>query len=56
MFEKHQIESGNWYLFGPGERFVGANESYGEALERIDREYCEKTGHWDLFEWVEMGD
>lgn len=53
--DKKQLESGNSYMFGPGQRFIKANENEGEALDRIDREYCEATGHWDLFIWKEVG-
>lgn len=52
--DKKQLESGNSYMFGPGQRFIKANENEDEALDRIDREYCEATGHWDLFIWKEI--
>lgn len=49
--QKHLHETGNWYIFDEGDRFVGPDESIDEALDRIDREYCEKTGRWELFIW-----
>ena len=54
MYQKHQVESGNWYIFGRGDRWIGPNESWEEAEDRIVREYCEATGHWDLFIWKEV--
>lgn len=54
MFKKHQIESGNWYIFGRGERWIGKNETWEEAEDRIVRDYCKATGHWDLFIWEEV--
>lgn len=44
----------NWSIFGRGDRFINPGECAWEAYRRIDREYCEATGHWDLFEWEEM--
>ena len=55
MYQKHQVESGNWYIFGRGDRWIGPNETWEEAEDRIVREYCEATGHWDLFIWEEIG-
>ena len=52
--DKKQLESGNGYMFGPDQYFIKAGENEGEALDRIDREYCEATGHWDLFIWKEV--
>lgn len=54
MYQKHQIESGNWYIFGRGDRWIGPGETWEEAEDRIVREYCEATGHWDLFIWKEV--
>ena len=54
MYQKHQIESGNWYIFGRGERWIGKNETREEAADRIVRDYCKATGHWDLFIWEEV--
>lgn len=54
--DKKQLESGNSYMFGPGQYFIKAGENEGEALDRIDREYCEATGHWDLYIWEEIGE
>ena len=54
MYQKHQVESGNWYIFGRGDRWIGPNETWEEAEDRIVREYCEATGHWDLFIWKEV--
>lgn len=54
MYQKHQVESGNWYAFGRGNWWIGPNETWEEAEDRIVREYCEATGHWDLFIWKEV--
>ena len=54
MYQKHQIESGNWYIFGRGERWIGKNETWEEAEDCIVRDYCKATGHWDLFIWEEV--
>ena len=54
--DKKQLESGNSYMFGPGQYFIKAGENEGEALERIEHEYCEATGHWDLYIWEEIGE
>ena len=54
MHQKHQRESGNWYIFGRGDRWIGPSETWDEAQDRIVREYCEATGHWDLFIWKEV--
>ena len=54
MYQKHQVESGNWYIFGRGERWIGKNETWEEAEDRIVRDYCKATGHWDLFIWEEV--
>ena len=56
MYQKHQVESGNWYIFGRGDRWIGPNETWEEAEDRIVRGYCEATGHWDLFIWEEIGE
>ena len=56
MYQKHQVESGNWYIFGRGDRWIGPNETWEEAEDRIVREYCEATGHWDLYIWEEIGE
>ena len=53
---KQLYESGNWYIFGRGERWIGPTETWEEAEDRIVREYCEATGHWDLFIWEEIED
>ena len=52
--DKKQLESGNSYMFGPDQYFINAGENEGEALQRIEREYCEATGHWDLYIWKEI--
>ena len=53
--QKKQLhESGNWYIFGRGDRWIGPGETWEEAEDRIVREYCEATGHWDLFIWEEV--
>ena len=49
--QKHLYESGNWNIFGDGDRFVHEGESVDDALDRIDHEYCVKTGRWELFIW-----
>lgn len=54
MRQKHLHESGNWYIFGRGNRWIGPNETEDEAEDRVVREYCEATGHWDLFIWKEV--
>lgn len=54
MYQKHQVESGNWYIFGRGDPWIGPGETWQEAEDRIVREYCEATGHWDLFIWKEV--
>ena len=54
MFQKHQVESGNWSIFGRGDCWIGPNETWEEAEDRIVREYCEATGHWGLFIWEEV--
>lgn len=51
---KQLNESGNWYIFGRGDRWIGPDETWQEAEDRIVREYCEATGHWDLFIWKEV--
>ncbi|WP_296807661.1 hypothetical protein [uncultured Methanobrevibacter sp.] len=52
--QKHQRESGNWYIFGRGDPWISPGETWDEAQDRIVREYCEATGHWDLFIWKEV--
>lgn len=54
LTKKHLHESGNWYIFGRGDRWIGPGETWEEAEDRIVREYCEATGHWDLFIWEEV--
>ena len=54
MHQKHQRETGNWHIFGRGDRWIGPGETWEEAEDRIVREYCEATGHWDLFIWEEV--
>lgn len=51
---KQLNESGNWYIFGRGDPWIGPDETWQEAEDRIVREYCEATGHWDLFIWKEV--
>ena len=53
---KQLNESGNWYIFGRGDPWIGPDETWEEAEDRIVREYCEATGHWDLFIWKEVPD
>ncbi len=52
--QKQLHESGNWHIFGRGDRWIRPNETDQEAEDRIVREYCEATGHWDLFIWKEV--
>lgn len=52
--KKQLNESGNWYIFGRGDPWIGPDETWQEAEDRIVREYCEATGHWDLFIWKEV--
>ena len=53
--EKKQLyESGNWNIFGRGDRWILPGETWEEAEDRIVREYCEATGHWDLFIWKDV--
>ena len=55
QIERKQLnESGNWYIFGRGERWIRPGETWDEAQDRIVREYCEATRHWDLFIWKEV--
>ena len=46
-------DSGNAYMFGRGQYFMNPGETRQEALNRIDHEYCEETGRWDLYIWVD---
>lgn len=48
------LETGNWYHFGPSQAFIKSGETESEAINRINHEYCEYTGFWDLFEWKEV--
>jgi len=53
--ERKQLhESGNWFIFGRGDKWINPGETWEEAEDRIVREYCEATGHWDLFIWKEV--
>ena len=54
MYQKHQRETGNWYAFGRGDKWILPGETWEEAEDCIVREYCEATGHWDLFIWKEI--
>ncbi|MCQ2738372.1 MAG: hypothetical protein MJ224_07175 [archaeon] len=49
--EKHK---NNFQLFGRGNYFMKPGETREEAFARVDLEYCEATGHWDLFKWEEV--
>ena len=46
-------DSGNAYMFGRGQYFIKPGETEDEALNRIDHEYCEETGHWNLYIWAD---
>ncbi len=35
-------------------KYRGKNETWEEAEDRIVRDYCKATGHWDLFIWEEV--
>ena len=52
--QKQHYESGNWYIFGRGDPWIAPGETDQEAEDRIVRQYCEATGHWDLFIWKEV--
>lgn len=54
MIEKKQIDSGNWGAFRRPEYYTKPGETENQALNRIDHEYCEATGHWDLFVWEDI--
>ena len=54
LVQKHRRESGNWYIFGRGEWYVNPGEHPLAAEDRIVKEYCETTGHWDLFIWEDV--
>lgn len=41
-----------WMMFGRGNWFMKPGETdENKALNRIDHEYCEATGRWDLYIW-----
>lgn len=41
-----------WMMFGRGDWFMKPGETdRNKALDRVDHEYCEATGRWDLFIW-----
>lgn len=52
--DKAFLETGNWYNFGPSQAFIKSGETEYEAINRINHEYCEYTGFWDLFKWKEV--
>ena len=54
--QKQLHETGNWFIFGRGDKWINPGETWEEAEDRIVREYCEATGHWDLFIWKEVPD
>ena len=54
LTKKHLHESGNWHIFGRGEWYVNPGEHPLAAEDRIVNEYCEATGHWDLFIWEDV--
>ena len=44
-----------WMAFGRGNTFMNPDETDEEkALDRVTREYCEATGHWDMYNWIEI--
>lgn len=44
-----------WMAFGRGNTFMNPDETDEEkALDRVTREYCEATGHWDMYKWIEI--
>lgn len=52
--QKQLYETGNWYAFGRGDRWILPGETWEEAEDRIVNDYCEATGHWDLFIWEDI--
>ena len=46
--------SANWMAFGRSQTFINPGETEAEAYARINLEYCEATGHWDLFIWEDV--
>lgn len=41
-----------WMMFGRGNWFMKPGETdEAEALNRVNHEYCEATGRWDLYVW-----
>lgn len=54
----HRLEEthrGMWMAFSRSNTFMRHDETdYEEALDRVTREYCEATGHWDMYNWVEI--
>lgn len=40
--------------FGRGKFYLSPGESELQAEYRMAHEYCEGTGHWDLFIWKDM--
>lgn len=44
-----------WMAFGRNNSFMKPGETHvGKALDRVTREYCEATGHWDMYNWVDI--
>lgn len=46
-----------WMAFGRNNSFMNPGEtSRTKALDRVTREYCEATGHWDMYNWIDIKD
>ena len=46
-----------WMMFGRGNWFMRPGETdRNKALNRVDHEYCEATGRWDLYIWADIKD
>lgn len=56
----HELEKTHrsmWMAFGRNNSFINPGEtSYSKALDRVTREYCEATGHWDMYNWIDIKD
>lgn len=56
----HELEKTHrsmWMAFGRNNSFMNPGEtSYSKALDRVTREYCEATGHWDMYNWIDIKD
>ncbi len=41
-------------MFGRGKFYLSPGETEPQAKYRMAHEYCEATGHWDLFVWEDI--